>query len=260
MANFMTLTYVDADGVATITINRPERRNALNPDTINELIYALELARDDAAVRVVVLTGAGTVFCAGGDLASMGQKKPADYDVPQRGGFVELNLALRELGKPSIARVNGHAMGGGLGLALACDFTVASETAKFGTPEIDVGLFPMMIMAQIFRCVPKKRGLKMVLLGERLSAGEALEIGMATQVVAPEALDQAVGELARALASKSPITLKLGLEAYNRQAEMDFASALPYLEQMLGKCLATEDFKEGISAFLQKRAPQWKGR
>lgn len=260
MPNYIHLLSEARDGVLRLTLNRPERRNALNPDLVNELLYALELARDDAEVRVVVVTGAGKAFCAGGDFAQAGgPKKPAGYDVPQRGGFVELNQVLRDLGKPTIAMVNGHAMGGGFGLALACDLTIVAESAKLGTPEIDIGLFPMMIMPAIFRHISRKQGLKMILLGEKLSAREALTAGCVTEVVADEALAARVDELARALSKKSGAILRLGLEAYHRQHEMAQDEALPYLQGMLNRCLQTEDFREGISAFLQKREPNFKG-
>ncbi|MCA9523406.1 MAG: enoyl-CoA hydratase/isomerase family protein [Myxococcales bacterium] len=261
MPNYIYLLSELESGVLRLTLNRPERRNALNPDLVNELLYALELARADDAVQVVVITGAGRAFCAGGDFAqSAGAKRPESYDVPPRGGFVELNRALRDLGKPTIAMVNGHAMGGGFGLALACDLTIVSESAKLGTPEIDIGLFPMMIMPAIFRHITRKQGLKMILLGERLTARQALEYGCITEVVAPEALESRVAELALALTKKSSAVLRLGLQAYHQQQEMSFDDALPYLQEMLNRCLQTEDFREGISAFLQKREPQFKGR
>ena len=166
--------------------------------------------------------------------------------------------ALFELGKPTIARVNGTCLGGGVGLMLGCDLVVASEDATFGTPEIKVGLFPMMIMASIFRNVPRRKGLELVLLGKRFTASEACAMGLINEAVPPGDLDARVQALAEELASKPPHAMRLGLEAFARQGDMALEEALPYLQDMLGRCFTTPDFQEGIQAFLQKRAPQWR--
>lgn len=260
--NYQTILYQVAENVGTITLNRPETRNAISPLMINEIIHALERARADDEVRVIVVTGAGKGFSAGGDLGMMGGggASSGDETVEIKYGFPELNLAFARNFKPSIAKVNGHAMAGGLGLMVACDFAIASDKAEFATPEINVGLFPMMIMANIFRNVPRKRGLELVLLGERIGAAEAERIGLITRAVPAEELDAAVDALAGKLKAKSPAILRLGLEAFYQQQDMALEEALPYLEKMLGRCFETEDFREGVSAFLEKRQPQWKGK
>ncbi|MFN7950463.1 MAG: enoyl-CoA hydratase-related protein [bacterium] len=260
--NYRTIRYETADQVATITLNRPESRNAISPLMINEIIHALECARADDEVRVIVITGAGKGFSAGGDLGMMGGGgNDGDGETVEiKHGFPALNLAFARNSKPTIAKVNGHAMAGGLGLMVACDFAIASDKAEFATPEINVGLFPMMIMANIFRNVPRKRGLELVLLGERIDAREAERIGLITRAVPAAELDTAVDALAAKLKAKSPAILRLGLEAFYAQQDMALEEALPYLEQMLGRCFETEDFREGVAAFLEKRPPRWKGK
>jgi enoyl-CoA hydratase/carnithine racemase len=257
---FTQLLYAVADHVATVTLNRPEKRNALSSTLVNEVIVALETARDDDAVRVVVLTGAGKAFCSGGDLSQMsGGGDDGDGGVPFRGGFVELNLALREIRKPVIAKIRRYALAGGLGLVCGCTFAIAEDTATFGTPEINRGLFPMMIMANIFRTVPIRKGLELVLLGERVTAAEAVAMGLITRAVPSDALDDAVAELAKKLVAKPPAVMKLGLEHFWAQGDMAFADALPYLSEGLMKCFATDDAREGLTAFMQKREPNWTG-
>jgi enoyl-CoA hydratase/carnithine racemase len=249
----------DTHGARTITLNNPERRNAIGPLMINELLYALEDAFADDAVRSIVLTGAGDrAFCAGGDFKQMSGGSATT--LPPKGDYADLLLAMQRAPKPIIARVNGHAMGGGLGLVAACHFAVAVPKAKLGTPEIDVGLFPMMIMAVLARLVPRRRLVKMMLYGERLSAEQAAELGIVGEVVEPDALDGAVRAICETLASKSPITVRLGLEAFAAQDDLELEKALPLLRDRLAECLATEDAQEGMMAFLQKRQPEWKGR
>jgi enoyl-CoA hydratase/carnithine racemase len=258
---FSELLYSVDGYVATITLNRPEKRNALTPTLINELIVALEGSDADPEIGAVILTGAGTSFCAGADLSAMSQGSHAqDSPIPQRGGFVELNLLLTRLGVPVIAKVRRYAIAGGLGLMCACQFAVSDDEAVFSTPEIDRGLFPMMIMANIFRTVPRRRGLEMILLGEKVSAQSAVAMGLINRAVPVEELDEAVKSFAEKLAMKPPAVMKLGLEAFYKQSEMSVEKALPYLEEMLMKCLATPDAQEGLMAFMQKRDPRWKGR
>jgi enoyl-CoA hydratase/carnithine racemase len=245
-------------GVETIMLNAPERRNALGPQMTNELLYALADAGAADDVRVVVVTGAGKAFCAGGDF-----QPAADAEgeaLPRKGDYGDLLLAVARFDKPIVAKVNGHAMGGGLGIVAASTFAIASREAQLGTPEIQVGLFPMMIMAVLARLVPRRRLLKMMLLGERLGADEAAAIGLVNEVVAPGELDAAVAKLVAALLEKSPLTTRLGLRAFVAQDDMDLAAALPMLREKLAECLGTEDAREGLTAFLEKRAPKWTGR
>lgn len=246
-------------GVETITLSYPERRNAIGPQMTNELLWALEDARGAADVRAIVVTGEGKAFCAGGDFAQM----TGDADGPKlahKGDYADLLLALAKSDKPVVAKVNGHAMGGGLGIVAASTFAVASTDAKLGTPEIDVGLFPMMIMAVLARHVPRRRLLEMMLLGEKLEAAEAAGLGLVNRVVAPADLDAEVKKLTDAIASKSPVTVRLGLKAFADQDDVGLEAALPMLRGRLAECLATDDAREGLMAFLQKRAPQWTGK
>jgi enoyl-CoA hydratase/carnithine racemase len=247
---------VSRDGaIETLTLHYPERRNAIGPTMTSELLWALEDARADGDVRVIVLTGEGKTFCSGGDFAEM----TAPPATPLKGDFADLLLALARTDKPVVARVNGHAMGGGLGLVAACTLGVASSEAKLGTPEIDVGLFPMMIMAVLARHVPRRRLLEMMLLGEKLDAAEALRLGLLSRVVAPGELDAEVGRVTAAIASKSPSTVRLGLRAFADQDDLGLAEALPMLRGRLAECLATADAREGLMAFLEKRSPKWTG-
>lgn len=260
MANVTTTV---ADGIATVTIDRAERRNALNSAVLGELREAFAAAKADDDVRVVVLTGAGDrAFSAGGDLApggAMGSGGPLGMHW-DRSAFADALLDMRDLGKPIVARVNGTALGGGFGLLLACDIAIARDDAKLGCPEINVGLFPMMIMALIFRNVPRKIGVEMMLTGRKLVGDEAVRAGILNRAVPAEQLDEAVAELAQSLASKSPAILRLGLNAFHTMGDMSYEEALRYLHSCLTINTLAADAAEGIMAFLQKRKPDWKGR
>ena len=246
-------------GLETITLNVPERRNAIGPQMTNELLWALGDAGAAEDVRVVVLTGAGKAFCAGGDFQQMSAGGEAEALAP-KGDYADLLLAMTRFEKPIVAKVNGHAMGGGLGLVAASTFAIASTEAQLGTPEIQVGLFPMMIMAVLARLVPRRRLLKMMLLGEKLGSEEGAKIGLVNEAVAPGELDSGVDRLVEALLEKSPMTVKLGLRAFAAQDDLDLADALPMLRARLAECLGTEDAREGLMAFLEKRAPKWTGK
>lgn len=249
----------EAGGVVTITLNKPERRNAIGPQMVNELLWALRDANESEDARSIVLTGAGKAFCAGGDFAQMTAGADADA-LPVLGDYPDLLLAMVRSAKPIVARVNGHAMGGGLGLVAASTFAVASTEAQLGTPEIDVGLFPMMIMAVLSRVVPRRRLVEMMLFGERMSAEDAARIGLVSRSVAPADLDAAVSTITETIAKKSPIAIKLGLEAFAAQDDMALAEALPMLRERLAGVLATDDAREGLMSFLEKRTPKWTGK
>lgn len=257
-----------ADGIARLTLNRPERRNALSWSLISELREALAAAKADPDVRVVVLSGAGDkAFCAGADLGGMASPSAETehgagfLELHEgRGGLAELFLDLYALGKPTIARVFGYALAGGMGLALACDLVVASDDAQFGTPEIDVGLWPYMITVPLMRSMPPKKALELMLTGRRVDAAEAERIGFVTRVVSRAGLDAAVDELATSIAAKSPAILKLGRDSFYEVWDRDAADALSHLHPLLTLTTLTEDAKEGLAAFSEKRAPRWQGR
>ncbi len=255
------LIYQKDGARARLTLNRPARRNALSPDLIEALHAALRQAKDDPEVRVVILTGAGEqAFCAGGDLGGgmVGDGLLASHE--GRGRFAELFTVLAELGKPVIARVQGDALGGGLGLMLACDLVVAADSARFGTPEVRLGLFPWVIMATLGRNLPRKAVMELLLLGERVDALQALQWGMVNRVVPADRLDTTVDDLADRAASFSPAVVRLGRMAYYQMDEMPLRDALPYLNSMLTVNTLLDDAGEGVAAFLGKRTPQWKGR
>jgi enoyl-CoA hydratase len=258
---YETIRYQLEDGIATITLDRPETRNALSSEMLAELIGAFEAARDDDAVRCVVLTSSHErVFSAGGSLDGFAAPAPPVRKHLESERFPRLFTLIGKLGKPSICAANGHVLAGALGLALACDLVVAKEGATFGTPEIDVGLFPFMIMALVYRNVPRKRTNEMLLLGERLSAAEAREAGIVNRVVPAAEFDAAVEGWARRLASKSPVLMRLGKDAMYRQLDMPFEDALDFLRAQLTLALTTEDVEEGVRAFFERREPRWTGR
>jgi enoyl-CoA hydratase/carnithine racemase len=259
--DYEVVRYEVADGVATVTLNNPEKRNMLSGQMLAELVDAMKTARDADDVRAVVLTGAGDkVFCAGADLGGFGADVPLVAKHFATDLFLEFFRLMPRLGKPSLCAANGHVLAGGMGLALSCDLLIAREGATFGTPEINVGAFPYMIMAIIYRNVPRKKVNEMMLLGERLSAEQAVEHGLANKVVPAAEFDTAVADWTAKLASKSPVLMRLGHDAMYRQQDMDVDDALEYLRSQLSLTFSTEDIVEGVSAFFEKREPQWKGR
>jgi enoyl-CoA hydratase/carnithine racemase len=250
----------DEGGVLTITLHVPERRNAIGPQMVNELLYALDDAHADDDIRTIVITGDGKAFCAGGDFAQMTGAAADGPTLKPKGDYVDLLLAMAKTEKPIIARVNGPAMGGGLGLVAASTFAIADTEAKLGTPEIDVGLFPMMIMAVLARVVPRRELLSMMLLGTKMSAEHAATIGLVHRAVPTGELDAAVKEITDSIGKKSPLAVALGLRAFAAQDDLELDKALPILRDKLAEILATEDAREGLTAFLEKRAPAWKGK
>jgi enoyl-CoA hydratase len=260
--SYATISYDDrAVPVARITLDRPDKRNPIGPLAIGELMHALEAARQNEAVRVVVLTGAGKAFSAGGDLSAFsGQAEGGTRSPIRPRSLTELFPAMHDLGKPIIAMVNGHALAGGVGLMVACDLVLASDQATFGLTEINVGLWPMMIMTELVRNIGRKKALELMLTGKRIDAAEAEAIGLISRAVPEDRLEEEAMALARQVAGHSPATMALGLRAFYRSQDMDLETGLRHLEGELGKVLALEDAKEGIMAFLQKRPPRWKGR
>ncbi len=251
----------EIDGaVGRLVINRPEARNSITIDVIDGLMAGIEKLEADAEVRVIVITGAGEkAFCAGGDM----RIDPSAGFIAiheGRGKYAQLIRRMQKCDKPIVARVNGHALGGGLGLAMASDIVVASENATFGTPEIKLGLFPMMIMALLVRHVPRKKLMEMMLTGLRAPAAEALQLGMVNHVVPADKLDEKVGEITNALAGKSSAILRLGKTAFYTMEDMSVDQALSYLHGMLTVNAMSEDAMEGVMAFMEKREANWKDR
>jgi enoyl-CoA hydratase/carnithine racemase len=242
-------------------LNRPDQRNALNGDLLAALVESIKQARDDDDVRVVVLTGAGDkVFCAGADLGGFAAETPLVEKHFASDLFLEFFSLMPKLGKPSLCAANGHVLAGGMGLALSCDLVIVREGARFGTPEINVGAFPYMIMALIYRNVPRKKVNEMMLLGEQISAEDAVACGLANKVVPVNEFDDSVADWATRLASKSPVLMRLGHDAMYRQQDMAFEDALEMLRSQLSLTFSTEDIREGVSAFFEKRDPVWKNR
>jgi enoyl-CoA hydratase/carnithine racemase len=252
---------VQGAGVAVITLDQPETRNALSEEMVSELLAAFARARDEEEARCVILASSHPkTFSAGGNLAGMAADVPLAHKHAMNGRFPELFTLIGELGKPVICAVGGHCLAGGFGLALACDLIVASDSATFGTPEINVGVFPFMIAALIYRNLPRKKATELMLLGERISAQEAAELGIVNTVVAPDELDGTAAEWATRLAAKSPLLMKLGKDALWRQADLAVEPAWELLRAQLTIAFSTEDMNEGVAAFFEKREPAWTGR
>lgn len=251
------LLYQVENQTARLTINREAQRNAISLEAIELFFKYLDEAEKDETVRVILVTGSGDkAFCSGADLGGAVEGKI------QQGfkSYARLITRLSGYPKPVVARINGACMAGGMGLMLACDIVVARADAKFGTPEVNVGLWPMMIGALIYRNVLRKKAMEMILLGERLTAEQALSMGLITRVVQPEALDAETDRIVDSLAAKSPIGMKIGKEAFYAMADMPFEEAVDFLSGKIAEVAATEDAREGITAFIEKRKPDFKGK
>jgi len=249
-----------SEHVATVTLNRPEQRNPLSTMMLRDLAAAFRWCKREPDVRVVVLTGAGDrVFCAGADLGSFDADMSHLERHRSRDLFVELFTLMASLGKPIVGRINGHALAGGIGLACACDLLVSTDTATFGTPEINVGIWPMMIQAILSRNIPRKVLLEMEMLGDRWTATQMQGFGVVNRVVPHEHLDSAVKDITDKLVKKSPVAMQLGRDSFYKQQDMEFAAALAYLHSQFTLVTLTDDSKEGIKAFFEKREPDFKG-
>ena len=251
------LLYSVEKNVARLIINREAQRNAISLEAIELFSKCLDEAEKDENVRVILITGSGDkAFCSGADLGGAVDGKI------QQGfkSYARLITRLSSYPKPVVARINGACMAGGMGLMLACDIVIAKKDAKFGTPEINVGLWPMMIGALIYRNVLRKKAMEMILLGERLTADQALSMGLITRVVQPDELDGEVDQILKSLAAKSPIGMKIGKEAFYAMADMPFEQAVDFLSDKIAEVAATDDAREGITAFIEKRKPEFKGK
>jgi enoyl-CoA hydratase len=255
------ITYDVEAGVATLALDDPDTRNALSDELLAELTDALAVARDDDDVRCLVLTSTHEkVFSSGGNLATFSADVPIVHKHFANERFPEAFRLLGQLGKPSICAANGHVLAGALGLALACDLIIARDEARFGTPEINVGLFPFMVTALLFRNVGRKKATELMLLGEQISAQEAERIGIVNRVVDSDGFDAAVAQWATQLAAKSPVLMRMGKDAMFRAQDMALADALDFLRSQLTIAFSTDDIQEGVRAFFEKRDPVWTGR
>jgi len=254
------LLYEVKGGAAFLTINRESRRNAISQEMIAAFLARLDQADQDDNVYAVCITGAGEkAFCSGADLAVTLAKEGED---PLSGArnYAELLKKMAQFAKPLVARVNGPCLAGGLGLMLSCDIVIARNDAFFSTPEVNVGIFPMMVGALLYRNVSRKKAVDMVLTGRKIPATEAESVGLITRAVEPDRLDQEVQQTLKLLTSKSSIGMRIGKEAFYAMSDMPFEEAVDYLCETLGRAISTEDAMEGMMAFMQKREPKFKGR
>lgn len=259
----MAVVLTDQQGpVLTITINRPDARNALDGEVLQGLVDALRSADTDPDVRVVVLTGAGEkVFCAGADLAGAFDQDASVLDQHDTRGLLrELFEITGQVGVPLVGRINGHALAGGLGVAMACDVLVATDDATFGTPEVKVGLWPYMVSALLVEHLGPKRAMEMMMTGRRVPAAEAQQWGLVNTVVPRDELDDAVAEVTDQMVAAAPLALRLGKRATTQARQMPPHASLAYLHGMLDLNAQTEDVAEGIAAFFERREPRWTGR
>ena len=242
-----------SNNILTITLNRPEKKNAINNVMMNELNYALAYAKQERTIRVVVIAAEGDIFCAGADL----RREESESNIPKLENADDVSLALRHLYKPVICKIQGSVLAGALLMVSNSTHAIAIKEAKFSAPEIKRGLWPFMVMAGLFRVMPRRAGLDFVMRGQPINAKKAEEWGLINESVNKDELDSRVNNLASELASLAPGTMQFGLEAYEKQDSMSFDEALPYLQKQIAKCFEGDDAKEGISAFLEKREPDW---
>ncbi len=247
-----------ADGVLYLTLDQPETRNALSDDLLDQLLAALEAARDDDAVRVVVLTSSHErIFSAGGDLKAFSDDRPASEKLEGLGRFPRLYRLLGALGKPVICAANGDVLAGAFGIALACDLVIAREGVRFGCPEINVGVFPFMISALIYRNIDRMKANELMMIGEPVTAEEARAIGFVNRVVGADEFDQRVLEWATTVATKSPLLMRLGKNAIDATRDLALPAALEVMQRELANAFETSDLREGVAAFREKREPNW---
>jgi enoyl-CoA hydratase/carnithine racemase len=253
------LLYEVRDRVAFLTINREGRRNAISREMILSFLDRLADVNQHKEIAAVCLTGAGEkAFCSGADLGVTLAGPPPDPRAGPR-NYARLLKEMAKCGKPLVARVNGPCLAGGMGLMLSCDIVIARNDAYFRTPEVNVGIFPMMVGALLYRNLPRKKAVDMVLTGRKIPAPEAESMGMITRAVEPDRLDIEVEDTLSILTSKSPIGTRIGKEAFRVMSDMHFEAAVDYLCEALGRVISTQDAVEGMTAFLQKRPPKFTG-
>ena len=254
------LLYDVKEGVAFLTINREARRNAISQEMISAFHEFLDRADRDEAVKVICITGSGDkAFCSGADLAATLTGEGENRLTGAR-NYAALLKKMVRFGKPLVAEVNGACLAGGLGLMLACDIVIARKDVSFWTPEVNVGIFPMMVGALLMRHVSPKKGMEMALTGRKVTAPEAEQMGLISRAVDPEDLKKEVMAVLKALTSKSPLGLRIGKEAFTNMMDMPFDEAVDYLCEALGRATSIEDAREGMTAFIEKREPKFKGR
>ena len=241
------------NNIMEITLNRPEKKNALNSVMMNEINYALAYAKQEDTIRVVVFAAKGDIFCAGADLSN----SKSESNVPKLENADDISLSLRHLFKPVISKIQGSVLAGALLIVCNSTHAIAVREATFSAPEIHRGLWPFMVMAGLFRVMPKRAGLDFIMRGKPIDSKKAEEWGLINECVKKEELNEKVDKLANELASLAPETMKFGLEAYEKQDSKSFDDALPYLKEQIAKCFEGKDAKEGIAAFLEKRKPNW---
>ena len=251
--NFQATKIKESNNILTITLNRPEKKNALNNVMVNEICYLLAYAKQERSVRVVIIAAEGDIFCAGADL----RREKSESNVPKLEGADDISLMLRHLYKPVICKIQGSVLAGALLMVTNSTHAVAVKDAKFSAPEILRGLWPHMVMAGLFRVMPKRAGLDFIMRGQPIDAKKAKEWGLINELVEPNELDEYVENLSVELSSLAPGTMQFGLEAYEKQDSMAFDEALPFLQKQIAKTFEGPDAKEGIAAFLEKRKPNW---
>jgi enoyl-CoA hydratase/carnithine racemase len=251
--NFQATKIKESNNILTIILNRPEKKNALNNVMVNEICYLLAYAKQERSVRVVIIAAEGDIFCAGADL----RREKSESNVPKLEGADDISLMLRHLYKPVICKIQGSVLAGALLMVTNSTHAVAVKDAKFSAPEILRGLWPHMVMAGLFRVMPKRAGLDFVMRGQPIDAKKAKEWGLINELVEPNELDEYVENLSVELSSLAPGTMQFGLEAYEKQDSMAFDEALPFLQKQIAKTFEGPDAKEGIAAFLEKRKPKW---
>jgi len=244
--------------ILTVTLNRSDKKNAINEAMANEIIYSLMFAAENDIVRVVVIQAKGDTFCAGGDLKGMsGNTVDNESTVPKLGDVEDISLLIRNLNKPVICKIQGNVFAGALMMITNSTHAIAADHAIFAAPEIKRGIWPFMVMGGLFRVMPKRQGLDFIMRGESINAATAEQYGLINKAVPSNELDKVTNNLAKEFTQLPPNTMKMGLKAYNKQDRMAFDEALPFLREQLKECLQSKDAKEGIAAFLEKRDPEW---